>query len=508
MSGPHSVRTIAAISSGSPRRPTGGSERRCCGRSGAPGRPRTVSIVPGTTQLTVMRCGARSSASARVRPASPALAVMTWARPSAPRCAVKPPMLTMVPPPARIRCGRQAWAQRNAPSSTVESTRRHSSKRISANGVSTRTAALFTRKSSRPNSRTAASTIAATAGASVTSAMCSTALPPADLIAASVCSASAREVLALIMTAAPPAASDRAIARPMFRALPVTRATLPASSSPGVIPALRGTRKSPFVLGYHALYRPKKSARRRPWRLGTRRGGLLYELMLHRVMHQLRIGGQTQFLEDAYPIGADRARAQEHLLRNLVDRLARSEQPHHPILAVGKRLVRRLLGVGRQLHRQPLGQRGADILAAAHHLADGGSQLLPGALLVHVAGTARLQHPPRVQLLRMHAQDQHRALRELAFDLAQQLQPAAARHRVIQDRHVPFELARELHGFIAVLRLAHHQHVGLAGQHLRQAVSHHRVIVRNQDLHRETSHSTSSAAEATPSPACPRHDFH
>src|SRR3989442_1320529 len=143
-----------------------------------------------------------------------------------------------------------------------------------------------------------------------------------------------------------------------------------------------------------------------------RRGGSLYELMLHRVVHQLRIGGQTELLQDAYPIGADRAQAQ------------------------------------------------------------------------------------------------HRALRELALDLAEQLQPAAARHRVIQDRHVPFELARKLHGFIAVLRLAHHQHVGLAGQHLLQAVAHHRVIVRDQDLHRETSHSISSAAEATPSPVCPCHDFH
>src|SRR5437016_3887752 len=138
----------------------------------------------------------------------------------------------------------------------------------------------------------------------------------------------------------------------------------------------------------------------------------------------------------------------------------------------------------------------------------GGGQFLPGALLVHVPGTARLQHPPRVQLLRMHAQDPHRALRELAFYLAQQLQPAAARHRVVQDRHVPFELARKLHGFIAVLRLAHHQHVGLAGQHLLQAVAHHRVIVRDQDLHGKTSHFTSSAAEATPSPVCPCHDSH
>src|SRR5688500_7535151 len=241
MSGPHSTRTIAAISSGSPRRPTGGSARRFSGRSGAPGSPRTVSMVPGTTQFTVMCCGARSSASARVRPAMPDLAVMTCARPTAPLCAVRPPRLTIAPAPARARCGRQACEQRNAPSRMVESTLRHSSKRMSPNAVSARTAALFTRKSIRPKRLTVASTISATAAGSVTSAICSLALPPSASIMATVFSASAREVRALTITAAPPAASERSMARPMLRAAPVTRATLPASSAPGAIPTLLGT---------------------------------------------------------------------------------------------------------------------------------------------------------------------------------------------------------------------------------------------------------------------------
>src|SRR5580765_682030 len=84
-SGPHSMRTMAAISSGSP------------------GRPRWLSIVPGTTQLTVIFFGARSSASALVRPARPDFAAMTCARPVAPRWPVSPPMLMMVPP--SFMCG-------------------------------------------------------------------------------------------------------------------------------------------------------------------------------------------------------------------------------------------------------------------------------------------------------------------------------------------------------------------------------------------------------------------
>src|SRR5690606_3607557 len=64
----------------------------------------------------------------------------------------------------------------------------------------------------------------------LTSARCTTARPPRLAISPAVASAASREVLALITTAAPASASCRAIARPMFLALPVTMATAPSSS--------------------------------------------------------------------------------------------------------------------------------------------------------------------------------------------------------------------------------------------------------------------------------------
>src|SRR5882724_2470196 len=182
--------------------------------------------------------GARSRATALVMPASPALAAMTCARPVAPRWPVRPPMLITVPPPALIMCGTQAWVQMNAPSSTTASTRCQSSSLISPNGVSIRTAALFTSASMRPKRLSVASTISDTARGSVTSAMWTAAFPPALSIIATVSSAWAREVFAFTMTEAPPAASERAIARPMLRAAPVTTATLPANSFPGVLPTV------------------------------------------------------------------------------------------------------------------------------------------------------------------------------------------------------------------------------------------------------------------------------
>src|SRR5687768_7191869 len=238
------MRTIAAISAGSPRRPIGGGSRRCDGRSGTPGSPRWLSIVPGTTQLTVIWCRARSSASALVNPARPALAVTTCARSDAPLCAVWPPMFTIVPPPALIRCGSAACAQRNAPSRTMARTCRHSSYFIFSNEVSYRTAALLTRKSRRPNRFTVASTSAWTSAGFVMSAMCRAAFDP---IISTVFSASVREVRAFTITDAPPAASEREIARPMLRAAPVTSATLPASSLPDFIPALLGKLASHFL---------------------------------------------------------------------------------------------------------------------------------------------------------------------------------------------------------------------------------------------------------------------
>ena len=147
-------------------------------------------------------------------------------------------------------CGRQLCAQRKAPSRITESTRRHSSSFISPNGVSARIAALLTSMSSRPNALAAAAAIAATAPASVMSAICSAARPPAASISATVCCASSREPCAFTMTAAPPAASASEIARPMLRAPPVTSATFPASSL-----------ASPMVLSYKNFTHEKQDYR-------------------------------------------------------------------------------------------------------------------------------------------------------------------------------------------------------------------------------------------------------
>src|SRR6516165_4653851 len=114
---------------------------------------------------------------------------------------------------------------------------RHCASVMLSKDCSARTAALLTRISMRPNCSDAAAAIFSTAAGSITSATCAMALPPARSISLATCSASLRLARALTTTAAPPSASESAIARPILRPAPVTIATRP-DNSPVIATAL------------------------------------------------------------------------------------------------------------------------------------------------------------------------------------------------------------------------------------------------------------------------------
>src|SRR6185503_17147809 len=88
------------------------------------------------------------------------------------------------------------------------------------------------------------------------------------------------------------------------------------------------------------------------------------QLVLDGVLDELCIVRQAELAQDARAVGADRTRAEKHLLRDLADRLAGSEQPEHAVFAIGQRLVRRACPVRRQAGSQFLRQPGADVAAA------------------------------------------------------------------------------------------------------------------------------------------------
>src|SRR6185295_19912146 len=74
--------------------------------------------------------------------------------------------------------------------------------------------------------------------------------------------------------------------------------------------------------------------------------------------------------------------------------------------------------------------------------------------------------------------------RELLLHVAQQIEAAASRHREIEDRHVPVDLARELQRLVAVGRFSDYSGRRIVRQHLLQAVAHYRMIVGYEDSHK------------------------
>jgi len=102
-----------------------------------------------------------------------------------------------------------------------------------------------------------------------------------------------------------------------------------------------------------------------------------------------------------------------------------------------------------------------------------------------VARAARLEHLRGMHLLGKHAQHEYGAAGVLAFDLLDQIEPASAGHRIIENRDIPLELAGELERVVPVLGLPDHGHVVLRGQDLFQTTPDHRVIIRDQDSHGE-----------------------
>src|SRR6185503_8754078 len=143
-------------------------------------------------------------------------------------------MLTILPPPARLRCGYAACAATNALVRFVSTTSFHSSRLYSCGCLRTFMPALLTRMSRRPSRCAASSTIARQDFSSVRSACRANALPPSCFTAAAFFALS-RPAMA---TAAPACASPRAMPRPMPPLPPVTSAALPLRSNTLLLPRI------------------------------------------------------------------------------------------------------------------------------------------------------------------------------------------------------------------------------------------------------------------------------
>src|SRR5918997_6248907 len=150
---------------------------------------------------------------------------------------------TMRPQFSEAICGSASLAQRNAPVTFTSKTWRHESGSMAATGSGTPgVPALLTRIVTAPSSEPTLSKPEATEASSVTSMTRGRAVPPRFEISAAT-EATSFSVRAARATAAPCRARSFAVAAPMPRPPPVTRATRPActlSSMPPMIPGAEG----------------------------------------------------------------------------------------------------------------------------------------------------------------------------------------------------------------------------------------------------------------------------
>src|SRR5207247_871404 len=130
-------------------------------------------------------------------------------------------MWTIAPPPLATWARPTLCAIRNAPRRFVPRTRSQLSSSSSRNACSSAMPALLTSTSIRSQRCKAAATASSTAAASLTSAGCVQALPPAAAISCAACSSGSRR-RPISITSAPSAANRSAIARPIPCPAPVT----------------------------------------------------------------------------------------------------------------------------------------------------------------------------------------------------------------------------------------------------------------------------------------------
>jgi hypothetical protein len=83
----------------------------------------------------------------------------------------------------------------------------------------------------------------------------------------------------------------------------------------------------------------------------------------------------------------------------------------------------------------------------------------------------------------VHRQDQHRPAGKLLLHVAEQVEAAAPGHGEVENRHVPFELARHGERFVAVSCFTDYGGGRIGRQHLLEAVANDRMIVGYQNSH-------------------------
>src|SRR5205814_3916718 len=109
------------------------------------------------------------------------------------------------------------------------------------------------------------------------------------------------------------------------------------------------------------------------------------------------------------------------------------------------------------------------------------SKLARSAFLGQITRCAGLDRAHRILMLLMHAEHEDAQTRALAFHLLDQLHPALAGHRQIEQEDIEIELTDALHHLMAIPRLAHDVEVDRCLEQLAQSLPDDGVIVGDDD---------------------------
>ena len=124
-----------------------------------------------------------------------------------------------------------------------------------------------------------------------------------------------------------------------------------------------------------------------------------------------------------------------------------------------------------------LGEIGAYIAAPGRNLADGGHQLLVGALFIDVAGRAGFQRAHAKFVFGMHAEHDDGELGLVTLDLLERFDPVLVRQRNVEQDEVISVLAQQPDGLCAGTGFGGHFYVRGFRNDLTQAVAHNCVVV-------------------------------
>src|SRR6266516_59694 len=222
--------TTFAMSSGVPYRPAGIRFRYSGPASGSwtSAADSLVSMIPGSTALIRMPCRARSMAALRTNITMPPLVALYGTLDSSAKNALVDANTTIEPPPWLAMTRPAALVARNTPVRFTSTMRRHMLSGKSSSGVSSTTAAAWTRTSIAPNRSAVRATADSTSAAWATSPrIVSTVWPRSRSPAAA--AASVASSMSNTARPAPSAPKRPAQARPMPWAPPTTSTVFPSN---------------------------------------------------------------------------------------------------------------------------------------------------------------------------------------------------------------------------------------------------------------------------------------